>query len=125
MMNKMELLCTRDNISMEEAYDYDFDPPKPLGEFPHINCSDVFFWGCADSEVILEEDIKDFDKALKDCDDNNDAGQLLYCARKMKERPQGAYYSLIPEKYWSLFNEAGPEKEVGFGNPYAIGEYDD
>ncbi|UVG35196.1 hypothetical protein SEA_CECE_190 [Microbacterium phage Cece] len=47
----------------------------------------------------------------------------LFAARVRKLRPQGACYSRYPEELWPLFNEAGPERETGFGNPYKPGEY--
>lgn len=72
-----------------------------------ILCNDVFFWGCADAEEITEDDLA----LLKDS--VNDAGvfgTLLFCARKRKMRPQGAMYKFIDKEYWSLFDEAGPER---------------
>lgn len=47
----------------------------------------------------------------------------LFAARVRNLRPQGACYSRYPEELWPLFNEAGPERETGFGNPYKPGEY--
>ena len=38
-------------------------------------------------------------------------------------RPQGAFYSYIDKTSWPLFDLAGPEREVGLGNPYAPGAY--
>jgi len=33
-------------------------------------------------------------------------------------RPQGAYYQqCVPLELYHLFDECGPEREVGFGNP--------
>lgn len=47
----------------------------------------------------------------------------LFASRSRKLRPQGACYSRYPEEVWHFFNEAGPERETGFGNPYKPGEY--
>lgn len=47
----------------------------------------------------------------------------LFACKVMRMRPQGAAYSYIPEDLWDLFDEAGPERAVGFGNPSAPGEY--
>lgn len=47
----------------------------------------------------------------------------LYAARVREMRPQGACYSRYPEEAWPLFHAAGPEREVGHGNPYRPGEY--
>lgn len=47
----------------------------------------------------------------------------LFCARVRGERPQGAAYKVrYPEELWPLFDAAGPEREVGFGNPRKPGE---
>ena len=37
-------------------------------------------------------------------------------------RPQGACYP-HDRRFWPLLNEAGPKREVGFGNPYEPGTY--
>ena len=40
----------------------------------------------------------------------------LFCCRVRKMRPQGAYYKYIDKEVWHIFDEAGPEREVGKGN---------
>lgn len=47
----------RSGTSFGESYD-------PITFF--INCNDLFYWGCADSEEIEAEDIPDFDKCFED-----------------------------------------------------------
>lgn len=47
----------------------------------------------------------------------------LYAARRRGLRPQGACYPK-DTRLWHLFDQCGPEREVGFGNPFAPGEYD-
>jgi hypothetical protein len=89
----------------------------------YIMCNDVFFWGAADLEEITEEFLPVFDRAVEDCGGEIEFGALLYCARQRRMRPQGALYSFIPKDKWELFNACGPEREVGFGNPCAPGEY--
>ena len=37
-------------------------------------------------------------------------------------RPQGAYYPESDPETWPLFDDCGPEREVGLGNPYRPGE---
>lgn len=81
-----------------------------------ISCSDAFFWGTADAEVLRESDIDDFEQALKDADGD---GPLLYCARRRDMRPQGAMYTSIDREHWSLFDACGPQRDAGFGNPQA------
>lgn len=82
----------------------------------YINCNDLFFWGCADSEDLTEADFDLLKQAYEDSDTM--AGTLLYCCRKRNMRPQGAYYKYIEEEYWHLFDACGPEREVGLGNPH-------
>jgi hypothetical protein len=90
---------------------------------PFILCSDVFFWGCADGESLLEEDIPEYEACLEAVEGDHHTAALLYCSRRRHMRPQGAYYTLIPKRFWYLFDAAGPERETGFGNPCAPGEY--
>lgn len=88
-----------------------------------VNCSDEFFWGCADSEDITEADLPMFNEAVVECAGNLNTASSLYCCRKRKERPQGALYTYIDGELWPLFDACGPEREVGFGNPYKPGDY--
>jgi len=81
---------------------------------PWVICNDFFAWGCADGQGIeTEEDLALFEQSLKDSEYQ---GPLLYCARKRKMRPQGAYYKYLQEDI-ELFNACGPERGTGFGNP--------
>lgn len=82
--------------------------------------SDAFFWGCSDGENVLEEDVDDWVQAWKDYPLN---GGLLWTARKRQMRPQGAYFTSIAKTHWHLFEEAGPKRETGFGNPAEPGQY--
>jgi hypothetical protein len=51
----------------------------------HVNCNDVFAWGCADSEDLLYEDIEGVYRAfLKD----GHAGVEIWCIRKRGVQPQ-------------------------------------
>lgn len=109
-----------------------------------VICSDIFIWGCSDAEEIeTSDDIELLRQSIKDCtsiEPHSSHGTLLYCARKRNMRPQGAYYKYLDvydykkdqprelnkeatAKMYKLFNDAGPEREVGLGNPYAPGEY--
>lgn len=93
------------------------------GEKPCVNCNDLFYWGCADSEDISEETFGEFIKAINECGGNEAIGADLYCCRRRKMRPQGACYSYIPKEYWELFNACGDARDVDFLNPYEIGKY--
>jgi len=85
-----------------------------------INCNDMFYWGCADCETITKENLHIFKKAVEDLKECKGAskydGPSLFCCRVRKMRPQGAYYKYIDKEVWNLFDEAGPEREVGNGN---------
>lgn len=108
-------------------------------------CNDTFAWGSADAEIITEENltilkeitqlISDYvEKEFEEIDieigrvDDGDWNHTLstyrtvladlFASRVRKMRPQGAAYKRYPEKVWHLFNEAGPEREIGIGNPY-------
>ena len=102
------------------------DSPLPgmryVGEKPCVNCNDLFFWGCADAENINEELMVEFNQAVSDCGDLR-IGAELYCARRREMRPQGACYSYYDKALWPLFDACGPERDVGFGNPYKPGDY--
>lgn len=90
-----------------------------------INCSDIFFWGCADAERLTPENIEIFEQAHLDTKALMKHGDIwaptLFCARVRKERPQGAAYPLDAKELWSLFDECGPVREIGLGNPYLPG----
>ena len=79
-----------------------------------VNCNDLFYWGCSDAEVVTEKNIDIFEQAYKDSEDH---GDLLFCCRVRKMRPQGAYYEYFSEEDKVLFDACGPVREVGFGNP--------
>lgn len=76
-------------------------------------CNDLFCWGCADGEEILLSDLPDIRQA---CEESEEHGGLLWCARKRKMRPQGAYYKHFG-KDAALFDACGPRRETGMGNP--------
>lgn len=86
-----------------------------------INCNDLFFWACADCETITPENLPILAQAYED---SEYLGAALFCARVRKMRPQGAWYSYCDRKEWPLFDACGPEREKGFGNPAAPGEYE-
>ena len=92
-----------------------------------VNCNDLFIWACSDAEPITEDNIDIFEQSYKDSTKADKYGEChataLFCCRVRKSRPQGAFYSYIPESLWPLFNECGPERKTGLGNPHAPGEY--
>ena len=57
---------------------------------PSIECGDVFVWGCADEEDILEDDLPLLEKCFEDTGgESGSNGAALFCARKRGMRPQG------------------------------------
>lgn len=86
-----------------------------------VLCNDVFAWGTADCEEITPADLPMLAQAFADAreatGDRWESGGNLYCARKRKERPQGAYYRYIPDPLKPLFDAAGPERSTGLLNP--------
>ena len=87
----------------------------------YANCNDFFYWGCADGEPISKDDLDLLESSINDSKDYN--GVLLYCARKRKMRPQGAYYKHL-EKDKVLFDACGDEREIDIANPQnQSGEY--
>lgn len=93
---------------------------SPLKFF--IHCNDVFVWGSSDCEDVSPENVGVLKQSYADSKDNN--GNVLFCARVRKMRPQGAYYSFIERGQWPLFDACGPEREIDFGNPHKPGEYE-
>ena len=90
-----------------------------------VNTSDVLFWGASDGEELNAETLPVFKTCVEDCMAIDDVlggveATMLFACRINKCRPQGASY---PENrdLWSLFDACGPEREIGFGNPYEPG----
>jgi hypothetical protein len=73
-----------------------------------VNCNDLFFWACADTEEITLEELP----ALLDCLKLTPAhGEILWCCRKRGMRPQGPYYKYFTKEEQDLFDAAGPERD--------------
>lgn len=92
-----------------------------------VNCNDVFFWACGDGECIeSQEDLDLLESCIRDIRGIeslfSEEPFILFCARKRKLRPQGAYFGYINPENIELFKAAGPERLVDFGNPYTIEE---
>lgn len=89
-------------------------------------CNDIFYWATADGVDIEIKDIPGIKKIFKEFDGEIDefdkTGErfmaiLLWCARKRKMRPQGAYYKHIPNNLHPLFDACGPERTIDIWNP--------
>lgn len=123
--------CSRqilDNVIAMEQWFSDLDDNKralleKVGDYLHvnfengevecfINCNDFFFWGCSDCEQL-----DDWDLLEQSLNDAGDDGCLLYCARKRKMRPQGAFYKYLKPENHHWFDACGKKREINFGNP--------
>lgn len=97
------------------------------GEYAPITfyamCNDFFYWGVSDAEEITTHTLPVLREAFEACEAVEPTigccfGMMLYCAKIRKLRPQGSVYrNTIPESLWPLFDECGPPREIGFGNP--------
>jgi len=83
--------------------------------------SDVFWWGSADGEDILPEDLQLLERCKADLValEGSEPTCLpeLYAARKRGMRPQGAWYAGLDSSVYHLFDACGPARDVGLGNP--------
>ena len=99
---------------------------SPEAEFRvYINDSDFFAWGYAGAFEV--DDPEALERVYVDCEAVDAIAAefyapYLYCARKAKNRPQGACYP-HDRRFWALFDACGPEREVGPGNPHAPGAH--
>jgi len=87
-----------------------------------VNCNDLFYWATADSEEIGLEDLDNLAQAVKDCDEaakeanpgsktlGGFYGDILWCCRQRKMRPQKPYYKNIEKYLHPLFDSCGPER---------------
>lgn len=95
-----------------------------------VNCSDMFYWACAESEEVTPENVDLLVQSFGDCkatDRHSYYGGTLFAARSRKMRPQGYAYPLSRElhegsevdpkrlakakKIWKLFDSAGPPRQ--------------
>lgn len=90
------------------------------------DCSDCFWWGCADAEEITSENFQLFRDTVTECESLDASSENfaslyageLFAARVRKMRPQGASYELYHPALWPLFNACGPERTCEYGNPH-------
>lgn len=112
----------RDQLSWRTDWNTEDGEFFPLCFF--IDCSDMFWWGCADGEDLTPQNIHVLEKAIEDIIAIKRIVRFyayaLFCCRVRGMRPQGAYYKHIPKELWQLFNACGAEREVDTGNPHPI-----
>lgn len=86
----------------------------------HIDCSDVFYWGCGDAEEVTPDNVEILRQSYADiyaiAPLENHYTASLFAARIRKLRPQGAAYPEIP-RLWPLFDACGPERRIDMVNP--------
>lgn len=91
-----------------------------------VRCSDFFFWGTADVQLLAKESLGQLQQAIADCgnviENGEEFGPLLFAARERRMRPQGAAYDTLPRELWPLFDACGPKRVTDVMNPYAPGE---
>ena len=65
-----------------------------------VNCSDIFAWGCSDSEDILHEE---FDTLYEYYTKDPNWGCAIWCMTKRKGMPQKSVYdTIMKEGIWNL-----------------------
>ncbi|WP_280195944.1 hypothetical protein [Nocardia farcinica] len=87
----------------------------------YIRCSDVFYWGTSDLELVTLDALPALRQAIDDVEAisgnryrNLDDALLLFVARVRRKRPQGAYYPYLTVH----ITEPGPPNE--YGNPTQV-----
>jgi hypothetical protein len=117
-----EVMCMLAELDEGETEHFMFWPVTPEGVRISVTCSDVFYWGCADAEIVTRENFPQLRQAyLDEIEASPDDVALhpgwLFVARLRNLRPQGAIYKAL--EYWEvpLFDAAGPPREINFSNP--------
>lgn len=62
----------------------------------NVNCSDYFFWACADCEEIELEDIDELVRCIES--DTDYEGECYWAAKKRNMRPQHAILDKMPSE---------------------------
>lgn len=88
----------------------------------YVNCSDFFYWGTADFELITAEKIHLLHEVKRDLDSLGIADHkleygLLFASRARCMRPQSAYYKYLDEATWPLFDACGLQRPKDSLNP--------
>lgn len=109
------------------AHQYDIDLFWYINEEDEVRAgiilNDVFFWGCSDCEDVEAEDLPALEAAM--IDNEGVWGPEIYAARKRKMRPQNAIINHAHnQQVRRALLDAGPEREVGPGNPRELEVYE-
>lgn len=96
-----------------ESLLWSFDNEENISFF--VNCSDLFFWACADAQEVTEENVSVLAKAYEDAKKAYEFGECygstLFCCRTRGMRPQKPYCKHIPQKLMPLFDACGEPLE--------------
>jgi len=66
-------------------YEKEDKPWKKGAISHHVNCNDIFAWGCADSEDIIFDEVSELYETWKK---DKIWGAAVWCIKKRKARPQ-------------------------------------
>jgi len=123
---ELNIQMTKEELALEVMKIVEFDNTEDIWwrclgeEYEPITmfaaCSDVFWWGCADSEEITPDNLELFRQSYKDYEEY---GGVLFSCRVRKMRPQGAMFDYIDPEHRHWFEACGPVREAGTGNPKA------
>lgn len=66
----------------------------------HVNCNDIFAWGCADSEDLKYSEIRELYEMVKK---DKNLGAAAFCIKKRKMRPQPPVEKMFKDAgIWNL-----------------------
>lgn len=87
-----------------------------------VNCSDFFYWGCADCEAITPANVHYLREAIAECEaipNYEGVGYIgsLFCAKVRGLRPQGCT-NPKDAAVRALFDACGPKREINIANPH-------
>ncbi len=112
----LEVLDLVKTYNIEDIWWRTDDKYAPITFF--LNCNDLFYWACADAEVLTSENIDQLEKCINEVEKIGEKysasyGIMLFCCRTRKMRPQKPIYKRISEKMTALFDACGPERTDG------------
>jgi hypothetical protein len=117
MSNYTESIIRQIILQFDANDDICWNEDKNGNIYAFVKCNDFFWWGTSDGEQINYDDILSVIRAYKDVGAETTFGGLLWCARKRKMRPQGAFYKHISKEIRPLFDGCGPERSIDLFNP--------
>lgn len=96
-------ICVSECLALASLLMREFVFPHPApngtGVLLYADCSDVFTWGCADSEPFSLEDLPDI---FLHFEHDRQWGVAVWCIKKRRLRPQPAIAAVIDPAKWNL-----------------------